>query len=53
MFYVEYEVEGFDGIQCAGPYPTEEIQSQRDDIAGFEGVKNVKVVTPEQRKLQE
>ena len=53
MLYVEYEVEGFDGIQCAGPYSAEDVKYQRDDIAGFEGVKNVRIVKPEERKLQE
>jgi hypothetical protein len=45
MYYVEYEVTGFDGIiQKAGPYPANEVQSQKDDIAGYEGVYNVRIV---------
>ena len=45
MYYVEYEVKGFDGvIQKAGPYPANEVQSQKDDIAGYEGVYNVRIV---------
>jgi hypothetical protein len=43
-FYVLYEVEGF-GAQQAGPYSQADVQSQRDDIAGFEGVCNVRVVS--------
>jgi hypothetical protein len=49
MFYVEYEVNGFDGIQKAGPYSQAEVYSQRDDIAGFEGVCNVRVVPAEDK----
>jgi len=45
MHFVEYEVDGFDGVQRAGPYTATEIESQRDDIAGYEGVKNVRIVT--------
>ena len=43
-YYVLYEVEGF-GAQQAGPYSAADVQSQRDDIAGFEGVCNVRVVS--------
>lgn len=43
-YYVLYEVEGF-GAQQAGPYSKAEVQYQRDDIAGFEGVHNVCVVS--------
>ena len=53
QFYIEYEVEGFEGLQEAGPYSQEDVIYQRDDIAGYEGVKNVRVVTPDQRTLQE
>jgi len=49
MFYVEYEVHGFDGIQKAGPYSQADIQYQRDDIAGFEGVCNVRIVPAEEQ----
>jgi len=49
MYYVEYEVRGFDGlVQKAGPYSAAEVQYQRDDIAGYEGVYNVKVVPAEE-----
>lgn len=44
MFYVVYEVEGFEGTHKAGPYPLDDIQYQRNDIAGYEGVKNLRVV---------
>ncbi len=50
MFYVEYEVHGFDGIHKAGPYSQAEVQSQRDDIAGYEGVCNVRVVSAEAKE---
>lgn len=37
-YWVVYEVTGF-GVKLAGPYQTPEMaQSQRDDIAGYEGV---------------
>jgi hypothetical protein len=49
MFYVEYEVNGFDGIQKAGPYSQADVQYQRDDIAGFEGVCNVRIVPAEEQ----
>jgi hypothetical protein len=44
-YYIQYEVDGFPGIQQAGPYFQSEMQSQFDDIAGFEGVKNVRIVS--------
>jgi hypothetical protein len=47
MSYVLYEVEGF-GAQQAGPYPATEVESQRDDIAGFEGVKNARAISQEE-----
>lgn len=50
MFFVEYEVEGFDGLQKAGPYDANEIDSQRNDIAGYEGVVNVRIVPAEENK---
>ena len=50
MFYVEYEVSGFDGIHKAGPYSQAEVQSQRDDIAGYEGVCNVRVIPAEAKE---
>jgi hypothetical protein len=43
-YFVQYEVEGFPGTQQAGPYSKEDVQYQRNDIAGYEGVKNVKVI---------
>lgn len=43
-YYVLYDVEGF-GAQQAGPYSKLEVQSQQDDIAGFDGVSNVRVVS--------
>jgi hypothetical protein len=50
MFYVEYEVNGFDGIQKAGPYPANEVQYQKDDIAGYEGVFNVRIIPAEEQE---
>ena len=47
MFYVRYVVTGFPGVQQAGPYSAGEVQSQRDDIAGFEGVHSVSIVPVE------
>lgn len=44
QYFIEYEVEGFPGTHRAGPYPAEEVESQRFDIFGYEGVKNVRVV---------
>lgn len=44
MFYVLYEVEGYPGNQKAGPYSAEDVKYQRDDIAGFEGVTNVRIL---------
>jgi hypothetical protein len=44
MYFVEYEVEGFPGTQKAGPYSETEVYYQMDDIAGYEGVKNVRIV---------
>lgn len=50
MYYVEYEVKGFEGvIQKAGPYPASDVQYQKDDIAGFEGVKNVRIVPADEQ----
>lgn len=43
-YYIEYEVDGFDGIHRAGPYPASEVELQRFDIAGYEGVKYVRVI---------
>lgn len=48
MFYVVYEVNGFDGIHKAGPYSQADVRYQRDDIAAYEGVFNVKVVPAEE-----
>lgn len=44
MYFVEYEVDGFPGTQRAGPYSADEVQSQMDDIAGYEGVRNVRKI---------
>jgi len=49
MFYVEYEVNGFDGTHKAGPYSQAEIEYQRRDIAGYEGVVNVRVIPAEEK----
>jgi hypothetical protein len=45
MFKVEYTVEGHETVFYAGPYSSyDEALVQKDDIAGFEGVKNVSIV---------
>ena len=44
MFYIVYEVEGFKGTHKAGPYSLDDVQFQRSDIEGYEGVKNLKVI---------
>lgn len=44
--YVSYSVEGFPGGMLAGPYKDKfHADSERDDIAGYEGVRNARVVT--------
>ena len=50
MYYVEYEISGFDGIHRAGPYPASDVQYQKDDIAGYEGVHSVRVVPAEKEE---
>jgi len=42
MIYIRYFVDGF-GEQMAGPYPPETAQSQLEDIAGYEGVRNAHI----------
>ena len=42
-WFVKYDVEGF-GEQVAGPWDLTEAIPQRDDIAGYEGVSNVRLV---------
>ena len=44
MFYVKYRVAGYPGEMTAGPYPENDIQYQRDDIAGYEGVEYAVIV---------
>jgi len=44
MYLIKYEVEGYDGTYQAGPYSESEVESQKADIAGYEGVFNVQVV---------
>lgn len=53
MFYIEYVVDGFPGVQKAEPYSKEEVQYQRDDIAGFEGVSCVTIVSEEVNPVEE
>lgn len=44
LFYVSYEVQGM-GPQTAGPYETQgSAQSHRNDIAGYEGVSDARVI---------
>jgi hypothetical protein len=44
QFVVKYEVEGFEGTQEAGPYPTREIaMGHMKDIMGYEGVKACRI----------
>lgn len=43
--FVEYQVTGFEGIQKSGPFCcTSEALEQAKDIAGYEGVYDVKLV---------
>ena len=43
-YFVEYRVRGFDGIQKAGPYKSqEEADEHKRDIAGFEGVEGAHI----------
>jgi len=44
MYLVLYSIEGFPDEFKAGPYSESEVQYQRDDIAGFEGVKYAIIV---------
>jgi hypothetical protein len=44
MFEVKYRITGFPNEITAGPYSEKEAQSQRDDIAGFEGVEYAVIV---------
>jgi hypothetical protein len=44
-YYVVYEVEGFPDVQRAGPYTEGDIVYQRNDIAGYDRVKNVGIDT--------
>ena len=48
MYYIIYQIVGFDGFQKAGPYSWVMADYQFRDIAGFEGVFNVKMVPAEQ-----
>lgn len=50
MYYIEYEVDGFDGVHRAGPYPAHEVESQRFDIFSYEGVRYVRVVKAEEQE---
>ena len=43
VFYVIYRVTGFDGEQCAGPYPKDDIEYQSNDIADYQGVSDVRI----------
>lgn len=40
---IVYKVAGF-GERTAGPYTEAEVEAQRTDIAGFEGVSDVRVI---------
>lgn len=44
MYNIEYEVKGFDGTHCAGPYTKNEVECQLTDIAGYEGVTHVRII---------
>lgn len=48
-FCVRYYVRGVEGEREAGPYDAFEIEAQRDDIATYEGVSDVRVVVFPQR----
>lgn len=45
MWFVTYKVPGMTGdtVHRRGPYSKEEVESHRRDIAGYEGVTDVKV----------
>lgn len=45
MFKVEYNIEGYENVFYAGPYSSyDEALVQKEDIAGFEGIKNVSII---------
>jgi hypothetical protein len=43
-YFVEYEVDGFQGVKQAGPYQGQEAEDHMLDIKGYDGVRNVKLV---------
>lgn len=43
-YYIQYEVEGFPKTQTAGPYEENEVEYQLADIAGYEGVRDARLV---------
>lgn len=47
-YQVKYRVQGWDQEFESPTYPLEEINSQRDDIAGYEGVYDVRIVAVEE-----
>lgn len=44
FFMISYEVKGFEGTCQAGPYAEDEVDYHVQDIEGYEGVRNVRVV---------
>jgi hypothetical protein len=45
QWFVEYLVEGFEGVKTAGPYESlAAAEEQAADIAGYEGVTNTRCI---------
>lgn len=53
MFEVKYRITGYEQEFKAGPYSEAEVQYQRDDIAGFEGVQYAIIVPVTLSPLEE
>ena len=49
MQKITYKVLGFEGEHEAGPYPDNQVKSHVQDIAGYDGVYDVRVVPAEPR----
>ena len=48
MFYILYDIEGLGNDKQAGPYTQDQIVYHMNDISGFEGVFNVRLVSAEE-----
>lgn len=44
-FFVVYKINGFEGERRAGPFSREDVEYQRSDTAGYEGVLYASVVS--------